>query len=139
MLFRSTKNLLLQLPSRYTTPQVKSINQRIALASQLVGNNLNINLATSEVQVFKMYSSIISEVTETANSSNLHLFPNPAQDLVTIANAPLGSDIKLLDLQGRELISQKVMSESTELNLQPLPKGLYIVKVGNMVQKLTVE
>lgn len=78
-----------------------------------------------------------SKVREMANQ--IYIYPNPAQNLVTIAHAPIGSEIKLLDLQGRELISQKATSEITELNIQALPQGLYMLKVGNVKQKLTVE
>ena len=54
----ATKNITLQLPSRYANPQLKSINQRIALITQMSGNNLKVNLASAEVQVFKMYNAV---------------------------------------------------------------------------------
>ena len=81
----------------------------------------------------------ITSIEPDKNSNFVVIYPNPANLLVTISKAPLGTEIKLLDLQGRELISQKATSENTELNLQALPQGLYLLKVGNVIQNLTVE
>lgn len=67
---------------------------------------------------------------ETIDMDKLSVYPNPAQSIVNISNAPLGTNIKLLDLQGRELISQKVTTENAELYIQALPQGMYLLKVG---------
>lgn len=93
-----------------------------------------------KVTAFEVMSKPVITNTENQNLlSKFLMYPNPANDKVTITNAPLGSEIKLLDLNGRELISQKATSENTELNVQALPQGLYMIKVGNVIQKLTVE
>ena len=76
---------------------------------------------------------------EKLNKGIFNLFPNPAQDKVFIINLPLDTEIKLLDIQGRELISKKTTTEKTELNLQALPQGVYIIKTQNNAQKLIIE
>ncbi|HEX8546591.1 MAG TPA: T9SS type A sorting domain-containing protein [Cytophagaceae bacterium] len=81
----------------------------------------------------------ITELTDWEMVNQSRIFPNPAHHQVVINNVPLGVEVAILDLHGRMLISYKVDSKNTEINLRPFPAGLYMIKVGTCVQKLRIE
>lgn len=56
------------------------------------------------------------------------LYPNPAQDFVIITSPALLSEVRLLDLYGREMRRQEGSLQQTRLSLEGLPCGTYIVE-----------
>jgi len=78
-------------------------------------------------------NSIHARIDENSNSFSVHLFPNPANDKIylnfqytTIFQTPV---LSVYDLQGRLLLQQTIQQEETELNINGLDKGIYIVKI----------
>ena len=69
------------------------------------------------------------ETPETELQKVLRVYPNPTADLVFV-ESPLGSYIKLLDLQGR--IMQSLMAEGpiSSLDLSPYAQGTYLLEVN---------
>jgi len=74
--------------------------------------NCNISLATAE------------------NFLKLKMFPNPAENLLIVQLLSSNSDdrIIVMDLYGREIISQTAISGNNEIPLSQLNSGMYIVK-----------
>ena len=62
------------------------------------------------------------------NIPKLRVFPNPATDVVYV-ECPIGSHIKLLDLQGRLLQSFITESIQAGLNLAAYAKGSYVLQI----------
>lgn len=56
---------------------------------------------------------------------------------VTVKNAE-GCSLTIYDITGKPLVQEKVASQSFTLSLANLPKGYYIVKVGNISRKVYV-
>ena len=70
----------------------------------------------------------------------LEIWPNPAQHFVKVSGGGAGS-IEIFDLMGRVLQTQ-VYSKSSQVatfNLQGLPSGVYLVRVGAITRRLLIE
>lgn len=73
----------------------------------------------------------------------LKVYPNPARDFITLEGVDEASDIFIFNSLGIEMLHQKT-GASRHINIQHLPKGLYLVKVvnaqnGYQTSKLIIE
>ena len=84
--------------------------------------------------------SAIYETGETNTGGGLHVYPNPANDYLTVEfhnpDHKLFS-VALIDEQGVELRFSKTTAEKTQIFTGDLKKGLYIVSVSGNGRKLT--
>lgn len=68
------------------------------------------------------------------------LFPNPAQDELTINSTnAIGKAIRISDITGRLVLDRQVSDETMTIGIADLPSGIYIVTVGDFSTKLIVE
>lgn len=73
------------------------------------------------------------------STAEFAVYPNPFSDFVTIKfRVEKLLNIQLLDVFGRIILEQSVNS-NVSLDLSSLPTGIYIVRVGNVQQKLIKE
>ena len=64
------------------------------------------------------------------NSTNVALYPNPGNEVIHIRSEIPLEEIRLLNMQGQELLVREINSEkSTELFVDDLPTGTYIVMI----------
>ena len=72
-----------------------------------------------------------------ANNQQVNLYPNPTQQTVHIeSNQPIESTIELLDLTGKIIQTYAPSSDYMQaLDVQAFPKGIYIIRMGQYVQK----
>lgn len=79
----------------------------------------------------------IASVDEASNDGHFHLFPNPAEDVITISSSVHSSsdiEIRVYNLTGQQMSgvhsSQSNGGENAQqLNISSLPKGLYYVHI----------
>lgn len=87
--------------------------------------------ATGSVQV----GTITTDLQIPGNSAEgLRLYPNPAQDLVTIQfPSTLGSSlrVKISDLMGHQLLNRQLTGAGEVLDLRILSAGVYVVEIEN--------
>ncbi|HYQ57716.1 MAG TPA: right-handed parallel beta-helix repeat-containing protein [Draconibacterium sp.] len=76
---------------------------------------------------------------------NIDVFPNPANDNVTVRFSVLPGErtmIVLTDITGKQLLKQEVLSTHENLNVQPYPAGIYFVRIEsgnyNKIDKLII-
>lgn len=71
----------------------------------------------------------------------LSIYPNPANEYVTVANAAAGSAIRLMDMTGK-VLSTKIASTVTNIDLTDVKAGVYFISVegkkGSKTQKIVV-
>ena len=68
------------------------------------------------------------------------IYPNPATDKIYIRahyNSP--TSLELLDFKGNIVLRRKILSSLTEIPITTLPKGIYAVRIGDIVKKLIVQ
>jgi hypothetical protein len=113
----------------YTIPQSYNINKMhiTALVQNYTGDDLNKRILNSEQKTFKQAVSV-QDVAAKSTTENLIIYPNPAKNLLHVS---LGSrsqkyDLRIVDMNGKTLITQNCTG-NTEVNLQSLPAGNYIL------------
>jgi hypothetical protein len=76
-------------------------------------------------------------IASVARESGVALFPNPTRHSLTVSlhTLPDNSTLSLYDLQGK-LLLQQTLKLTQELNLQELPQGMYVLKVGDWYGKV---
>jgi hypothetical protein len=72
-------------------------------------------------------------VPEQRNSPLILVFPNPSKDKITIETSatPVNSQLSILNLNARELITQKISGRKTVINVSNLPNGIYFIRLTN--------
>lgn len=69
----------------------------------------------------------------------LNIYPNPAQDQVTIeAESSIeGETLEIYNIQGR-LIARQVLQQKTIVNTNSWPNGTYLLRIGGVGRKLVI-
>ena len=87
----------------------------------------------------RVLSSGTDNVDDVVLSSEIEIYPNPANDFVTIkTHNNIGDLITISDISGRTLITEEVTDDDIQINIADLVKGLYIIKVGDKSKKLII-
>ena len=71
-------------------------------------------------------------------NSQLHVFPNPANDNLTI-QIPFAQNIKAYDLLGKEYLNLSQIRTSVNVKTKSWPKGVYILTVDNESRKIIIQ
>lgn len=67
-------------------------------------------------------------INEVANNASFGVYPNPANDFVTISEAN-GAEVKVIDMLGRTLISKVVKSTNETISINDLQTGMYMIQI----------
>lgn len=72
-------------------------------------------------------------VNELSGQASIVIYPNPATDLITVVSPAglSGSAYSLSDVLGKTVLTGKLVRGSTQININALPVGMYILKTGD--------
>ncbi len=70
-----------------------------------------------------------------ADSPSITVFPNPTDGMTTIT-FERDEDILLYDLRGRLVGTYRHDNGKTEIDMSNLPKGIYLIRIGDKTQKI---
>lgn len=70
------------------------------------------------------------------NNSNVTIYPNPAQNFISIHSNLSNTNFKLLDVQGRIVKTGMITSDNEKIDLSTLDAGIYFLRVGESVLKV---
>jgi len=73
----------------------------------------------------------ISEV----NANDFVLYPNPAEEIIHIQSESIGGEARIVDLVGKVYLKQHINESISALNIQSLPKGLYLLDFNGVVKQ----
>jgi rhamnogalacturonan endolyase len=68
---------------------------------------------------------------DTVDDAQLQIYPNPAQDFVTISGLRGGEIIRFFDLAGRQLLITEAVNEKEIIKISALVKGNYVVRISD--------
>ncbi len=64
------------------------------------------------------------------------VYPNPATDNLYVSGAEIGENIKIFSITGQQIMTVKVSSNTTTINVSTLPAGTYLMQLNNELLKL---
>ena len=72
----------------------------------------------------------------------IFVFPNPVKDeLSLVVQNPQGLSYRLFDMLGKQLMSDQIRSETTQINMQNFRAGVYVMHLlnnGQQIQSLKI-
>ncbi len=116
-------------PSNSLSP-ITSLNNRDFLVTYLNRNTFKGYVRLGSTNEFKDAVAI-----ENNPAPTFSLYPNPARDLVNLQwDNPQGAvSVRILDLNGRILISREVRTSHITLHVGNYPKGIYLIQISDGV------
>ncbi len=94
-----------------------------------------------EITLSAIWSNMYVSSADKINKPNISIYPNPASRVIHVTNAQ-GYNLQILDLTGRVILSQPIISNMQLVTLPNVQSGLYLVnlkgKQGQFTYKLIV-
>jgi hypothetical protein len=81
-------------------------------------------------------SPITTGISEILNTIKFETFPNPVVDQLTIKSQSKLGIVKVINLSGQLILNEVINENITKVDFASLPKGLYIVSVGDSMKKI---
>lgn len=80
---------------------------------------------------------------ETVSTTELSVYPNPAKNFICLEFEALQDDtmLQIIDLDGREIETFRLAAgrKNLRIDVNNLPAGIYVLKLGNTAKKLIIE
>lgn len=96
------------------------------------GYNRNIVTNNSDVTLplvcFSSCEACILNVDEGQSSSGLLIYPNPANEVITVSGVQPNSNIAIFDVTGKMVLQSKTNTVYFTLNISELNRGIYILR-----------
>ncbi|MDB5283696.1 MAG: hypothetical protein JWO06_2771, partial [Bacteroidota bacterium] len=104
------------------------------------GNLITVNEGSDSTQIGYLPTGINNI---TAENNRIQIFPNPANNLLTVASQLGSIDIKITDVPGKEIIRYAPGGvHTTQLDVSQLSSGIYLIEVttpaGTSTQRLVI-
>jgi len=95
------------------------------------GTSASFNLASHGGNRGYRLSNTFSDVlgTDAFSLQGLSVYPNPASGMVTVKNKAVLSQVKVINLLGQEVVSQKANDTAVPVNISGLSTGTYVFKI----------
>jgi hypothetical protein len=80
--------------------------------------------------------SVLTGINDIKNS-NIKIYPNPTNNIIYIEGLDnnKSNTIQIFDVQGK-LVLTKTINEKGTIDLSELNKGVYVIKVGEVAQRI---
>ncbi|MCU0441076.1 MAG: T9SS type A sorting domain-containing protein [Bacteroidia bacterium] len=86
--------------------------------------------ATGVITFEKTYTKVPTSLSSASKITNVSVYPNPATDMVYIQTELASTaQITLLDITGKEMISQQIDAANNGVSVASLPAGMYLLVV----------
>ncbi len=108
-----------------------------AFDADLLGVALGDSLVKEQVVI-----QPITSVQKPNNTAGFSIYPNPAVDFLKISldNAIIeGVELQVYDVLGKLMQRKEISNKDMQLDIKDLDKGVYILKIGNKVQRFIKE
>ena len=123
--FTTLLQTLTEIPAAFNTQTIdlSTYTGTVRIAFRLISNDKNIGFLDN----VKILGSALS-INEVENNASFGVYPNPANDFVTISDAN-GAEVKVIDMLGRTLISKVVKSTNETISINDLQTGMYMIQI----------
>jgi hypothetical protein len=108
------------------------------------GTSYLYNILSTAGYIFKLSQPDVVAVQRVAAAENIRIWPNPANDFVHIEQAAAGGQLAIIDALGRQLLSQPLTAELSQIATHDLSNGLYFFHIqtasgGRSCQKVLIQ
>lgn len=121
---------------------VKSVRLTDIKKINFSGSNMVLNLQSGTLEsvsipgITKMYFSLYTSLSSVYESTSLHAFPNPALDVVSFKNLNDNQRlVSVFDVTGSKVC--ELLINNNSIDVSSLNKGIYLLKVGHQIVKIT--
>lgn len=84
----------------------------------------------------------VTGISEAGEENDFLVYPNPANEFITIGNIPVGSSVNVFDVTGKVVYNVTVKLENTRINTGSFTNGIYTLQIesngGVATKKLVV-
>ncbi len=99
-----------------------------------ISSQVDLNVFNGNMTAFNnLIGCSTSGISEKISTGNFILYPNPANDKITIENNSLNGNqiemISIYNMQGQLILQQPVQNQKTEINISDFTGGMYFVNV----------
>ncbi|MEO6903213.1 MAG: T9SS type A sorting domain-containing protein [Bacteroidia bacterium] len=104
------------------------------LTSKVVKNRNNAGSKITKGDSTHYYFHTVTSIKNlAAQKETINVYPNPTKDILTIENTTSNKNsiISIYSIQGQLMIQQPIMQSKTEINVNQLTKGIYILMLNN--------
>lgn len=86
-------------------------------------------------------NAVITGIKDDLIKNNLTVYPNPTTGLFTVKSLVNNSDssLEIINLLGETVYSENIHSSNQTLDIQHLPNGIYILRIGSVTKKIIKE
>jgi len=110
---------------KYVTSASKNINDEGTLECN--SNSFTDNLEAQSINTY--VTSKISTGVSSVKTPEIHIFPNPASDILQLSSVENVTSYQVFNLLGQPLIIQS-NPQSSSIDISSLNSGIYLIKVG---------
>jgi hypothetical protein len=114
------------------------INGTVILRIPYTGlGNQTLNMELVENTAARNYQlNVVTGINDIKNS-NIKIYPNPTNNIINIEglNKNENNTIHIFDVQGK-LVITKIITEKGTIDLSELNKGVYVIKIGEIAQRI---
>lgn len=106
----------------------------------LLPEQMPYNLTVVEGLIVDIMKDESVKVDEVKNLFQFRMHPNPAQNFVTIETAFYPALLTISDLSGKQLFSEIISNEKTQIDLSGFQQGIYLLKlnISSCIKKLII-
>ncbi|WP_370214830.1 DUF7619 domain-containing protein [Mesoflavibacter profundi] len=94
----------------------------------VITNSANIYIDHNSPVTTSTWTTKFLETTD-YNNDSFKVFPNPVTNLISIKSNTLISEIEVISILGKKVLTKKVNSVDTSINLNELTNGMYLLKL----------
>ena len=114
------------------------VNGTVILRIPYTGlGNQTLNMELVENTTVRNYQlNVVTGINDIKNS-NIKIYPNPTNNIINIEglNKNENNTIQIFDVQGK-LVITKTITEKGAIDLSELNKGVYVIKIGEVAQRI---
>jgi hypothetical protein len=106
----------------------------------LLPEQMPYNLTVVEGLIVDIMKDESVAMDEVKNPFQFHMYPNPAHNIITIETVNLPIILTISDLSGKQIFSETISKEKSNIDLSGFQQGIYLLKLNNIncVKKLII-
>ncbi len=124
--------------SQYTTAAFTTTGN-VTYSVQLQGASSAGCVATNTISISVLVQVCETSnvgITECSNSNQIKIYPNPVNEILNVEFETINTEIKVVDVLGKEMLSVK---NTKQINVIELPKGVYFIRIENEMRMFLKE